>query len=302
MANAQSAASSECDHVAGAADRGRLVRSGTSPPRPRRSAGRAARRPRRRAAAMKCGASSSSFGRALHGADDQRGEVAAGVHCRGGAVRRPRTVRRPGRWRSTGSRRSNSGTGARRMIEPLPAESSSVGRPGRRAAALEPRQRGARRWCRCRSSGRCCSGGPRATSARSARSWSSGSKPPRSSRLSARHSAIEVSSVHSPGLQAERPAADHVGDRLEGARRLELQRRPQRVAGGEAEQRAAVAIDEADGLHSRSVCGGGDAAQTSALMHQTAPPRPRIDYARTEGAPTWACSTDSSAASSAPGW
>ncbi|MEN3343299.1 MAG: hypothetical protein V7644_2703, partial [Actinomycetota bacterium] len=44
------------------------------------------------------------------------------------------------------------------------------------------------------------------------------------------------------GLETERAAADHVVDRLEAAGRLELERRAERVAGGEPEQRAAVAV------------------------------------------------------------
>src|SRR4051812_7522184 len=43
-------------------------------------------------------------------------------------------------------------------------------------------------------------------------------------------------------LQAERPAADHVRQRLERARRAKLDRRADGVAGREAEQRAAVAV------------------------------------------------------------
>ena len=44
-----------------------------------------------------------------------------------------------------------------------------------------------------------------------------------------------------PRAQPEGAAADHVGDRREAARRLELERSAERIADGEAEQRAAHA-------------------------------------------------------------
>jgi hypothetical protein len=53
-----------------------------------------------------------------------------------------------------------------------------------------------------------------------------------------------VSSVHSPGFRRKGAAADHVLDRLEGPGWLELERRPEGVAGGEAEQGAPVAAAE----------------------------------------------------------
>ena len=77
-------------------------------------------------------------------------------------------------------------------------------------------------------------------------SWSAGSSsPPHSTNDSARHSAIDVSSVHCPGRRPERSPTDHVVDRLERARPPELERRPHGVAGGEAEQRSSepVAIE-----------------------------------------------------------
>ena len=66
---------------------------------------------------------------------------------------------------------------------------------------------------------------------------------------------MEVSSVHSPGREAERPAADHVRQRLEGAGTGELHGRADGVADGEAEQGAADAVELRSGMsvHGRSV-------------------------------------------------
>ena len=77
---------------------------------------------------------------------------------------------------------------------------------------------------------------------------SSGSKSPLSARLSARQSIISVASVISPGRDVVDAAADHLGDDavllddLLGGE--ELGRRAQRLAGGEAEQRAPEAVAE----------------------------------------------------------
>ena len=88
---------------------------------------------------------------------------------------------------------------------------------------------------------------------------SSGSKRPLSTRLSARQSIISVASVISPGRHVVDPTTDHLGDdavlldHLLGGE--ELGRRAQGLAGGEAEQRAAITVaGDArfdDGVHDR---------------------------------------------------
>ena len=52
-----------------------------------------------------------------------------------------------------------------------------------------------------------------------------------------------MSSVHCPASRRERAAADHVGDRLERPGRLELERRADRVARRETQQRAHRPVD-----------------------------------------------------------
>jgi hypothetical protein len=73
--------------------------------------------------------------------------------------------------------------------------------------------------------------------------WSRASNRPRSTRLAARHSAIDVSSVHCPASRWKRSAAGHVGHGSEGAARPELHRRADGVACREAEQRAAKSVE-----------------------------------------------------------
>jgi hypothetical protein len=53
---------------------------------------------------------------------------------------------------------------------------------------------------------------------------------------------MEVSSVHWPGLQVERPAAHHVGQRRKAAARAKLDGGSHGVAGRQAQQAAAKAV------------------------------------------------------------
>src|SRR5690349_423599 len=56
------------------------------------------------------------------------------------------------------------------------------------------------------------------------------------------------------GLETERPAADHVGERLESSARLELDRRADGITAGEAEQAAAEAIESRNFSHAPEFC------------------------------------------------
>ena len=94
---------------------------------------------------------------------------------------------------------------------------------------------------RCRSTRRCCCDALPFFQRTYRASWSTGSNPSHSSRLSARHSAIDVSSVHWPGWRwkGPPPTMSSIGVKC---RALKLQRRAERVPRGEAEDRAAIAV------------------------------------------------------------
>ena len=79
-----------------------------------------------------------------------------------------------------------------------------------------------------------------------------GSKPPVSTSEAARQAAIEVSSVHAPGGEAEGPPTDQVGEGLEGAGAGELEGGAERVADREPEEGAAHAV----GVDGAEVVGG----------------------------------------------
>ena len=156
-------------------------------------------------------------------------------------------LRRAGRWRSmpANSRQASTHSGApcvvrelspawRRAAASSPREEHGTGasrmsgavagrvRVGRRRRTARRSSRSVRSaaptCCRCRSSGRCCSGSRRRTSGSSGRSWSTGSKPPALDEAlgeAQRHRRVVGPLAR---LQAERPAADHVGHRREASR------------------------------------------------------------------------------------
>ena len=112
------------DDVAGAADGGRLAatkRAGRDRVNLRREWLRVPQACHRREEWRE----QFAFRSALRRADDEGGEISTAVHRFGRAVRRPRAVRCHGD-RVRGIAREEQCTGARRMIDALPADSGSV--------------------------------------------------------------------------------------------------------------------------------------------------------------------------------
>ena len=134
------------------------------------------------------------LGNTLQRANHEAAVVAARVDRFGRAVRRPRAVRCAGDGLVRIAAKK-SGTGARRISEPLPAVFGSVLPRPRLAGTLEPLQRVADRVADVEAlAGAAVMS--LAVPADVSLKLIDGSNPPHSSRLSARHSAIDVSSVH----------------------------------------------------------------------------------------------------------